>query len=282
MEPQVYRFRRRRILLELCLVGAAGGLLFLALDGEVDRRILESAGPALVGIALLLLTVFRWRSRIVFDQEGVEGRRSRDRGGTRLAWGEVDELFLLGASEFELRGAGKAVRVSRRYRVPWNARDLCSERLGGLRQRLRDRALQDGVLVFRMPVPRLKAHVAYLLAILFLTGVTGLLLAPLFHRGRIGLPIFILFGGSWLWGLRRRASRMGTVVHLYRDGLLIRRLDGRDKVAWSDLAATEWDGKGGLVLTLRTGRKIPLPPSLANIALLEEFAEESRGTATAR
>ena len=36
---------------------------------------------------------------------------------------------------------------------------------------------------------------------------------------------------------------MGTVVHLYRDGLLIRRLDGRDKVAWSDLAATEWDGK---------------------------------------
>ncbi len=282
MEPQAYRFRGGRIFLEAVGVVLAG-LIAWALVHEFALPAF-SAPEGFLGIAagLLLLSLFRWRSRILLHAEAIE-RRSGRRLVTRLAWDEVDELFLLGRDGFEVRGAGKSVRLSGAYRIPWNARDLCSERLTGLRDRLRNRALRDGKLAFRMPAARLRAHASYLVAVLFLTVITGLLLAPLFRRGRMGFPVFIVFfGGSWLWGLRRRASRLGTVVTLYPDGLLVRRLDGRDKVAWSELASTEWDGRGGLVLTLQSGRKIPLPPNLGNITVLEEFMEEGREAAGAR
>jgi len=278
----VYRFRGGRVFLEGTGVVFAG-LIAPRIVREFALPLLPGlAGPVLVAVLLLALLLTRWRSRIRLDAEGIE-RRSGGRLGTRLAWDEVDELFLLGRDGFEVRGAGKSIRLSGAYRIPWNARDLCSERLAGLRDRLRDRALRDGELAFRMPAARLRAHASYLAAVLFLTAITGLLLAPLFRRGRLGFPVFIVFfGGSWLWGLRRRASRLGTVVTLYPDGLLVRRLDGRDKVAWSDLASTEWDGRGGLVLTLQSGRKIPLPPSLGNITVLEDFMEEGREAAGAR
>ena len=174
-----------------------------------------ASGLVLFNFAILALVFLRWRSRIRLDEEGVEWRRSKQTVVTRLRWDEVEELFLLGRDGFEVRGAGRSVRLSRGYRIPWNARDLCSDRLAGLRDRLRDRALRDGQLVFRMPTARLRAHAAYLAAILFLTGLTGLILAPLFRPGRLGFPVFIvIFGGSWLWGLRRRASRLGTIVTL--------------------------------------------------------------------
>jgi hypothetical protein len=282
MEPQGYRFRGGRVFLEGTGVVFAGLIAPLVVREFALPSIPGPTGPVLVAVLLLALILTRWRSRIRLDMEGIE-RRSGNRLVTRLAWDEVDELFLLGRDGFEVRGAGKSVRLSSAYRIPWNARDLCSERLTGLRDRLRDRALRDGELAFRMPATRLRAHASYLVSVLFLTVVTGLLLAPLFRRGRLGFPVFIVFfGGSWLWGLRRRASRLGTVVTLYPDGLLVRRLDGRDKIAWSTLASTEWDGRGGLVLTLQSGRKIPLPPSLGNITVLEEFMEEGREAAAAR
>jgi len=282
MEPQVFRFRGGRVFLEGTGVVLAGLIAPLVVREVALPGLPGLAGPLLVAGLLLYLILTRWRSRIRLDLEGIE-RRSGGRLVTRLAWEEVDELFLLGRDGFEVRGAGKSVRLSGVYRIPWNARDLCSERLAGLRDRLRDRALRDGELAFRMPAARLRAHASYLVAVLFLTGITGLLLAPLFRRGRLGFPVFVVFfGGSWLWGLRRRASRLGTVVTLYPDGLVVRRLDGRDKVAWSDLASTAWDGRGGLVLTLQSGRKIPLPPSLGNLTVLEEFMEEGREAAAAR
>ena len=283
MQPQEFRFRGGRMALEVILAWLVPGIGFLALREDVPSLLRGAGYLGSVGLALLLLAVFRWRSRIRIDRDGIEWRRSRDRVVRRLEWEEVDELFLLGPSEFEVRGAGKAVRVSAFYQDHDRARHLSSARLGALRERLRARALRDAELTFRMPARRWKAHVSYLLAILILTAVTGLLLAPIFLRGRFGFPIFVvLLGGSWLWGLRRRASQLGTVVTLYRDGLLVRRLDGRDRVAWSEIAATEWDRKGGLELQLRSGRNLSLPPNLGNISLLEEFVEEGRQAAAQR
>lgn len=287
MEPHLYRFRGGRVFAEL-LVFVAFSMAAVLLAG--------SAVPVLVGgerlvpillatqvAGLFLLGVFRWRSRIRADAAGIEWRRSRTTVVTRLEWDEVEELFLVDRDGYEVRGAGKAVRVSGAYRVPWNARELCSERLAGLRDRLRARALRDGELVFRMPTGRLRAHGAYLLSILFLTAITAVGVAPLLRQGRFGLPVFLVFfGGSWLWGLRRHASRLGTIVTLYRDGLQIRRLDGRDTVAWSDVEETEWDGRGGLLLRRRSGKAVPLPPGLGNITLLEEFIEEARASAASR
>lgn len=280
MEPQEFKFRGGRILFEVVLAWLAAGLGALALRPYLPR---PAYAPVILGalcLALLFLTFSRWLLRIWVDRDGIALRRSGEDIVSRLEWEEIDELFLLGPAGFEVRGEGKAVRVSRYYSNPERARALCSARLGDLRDRLRARALRDGELVFRMPSGRMKAHVTYLLAILTLTTVTGFLLAPILLRGRFAFPVVIvLFGGSWLWGLRRRASRLGTVVTLYRDGLLVRRLDGRDKIAWSELASSEWDAKGGLDLVLRSGRRISLPPSLGNISLLEEFVEEGRQAA---
>ena len=52
--------------------------------------------------------------------------------------------------------------------------------------------------------------------------------------------------------------------------------------AWSDLASSEWDARGGLELVLHSGRRISLPPGLGNISLLEEFVEEGRQTAASQ
>jgi len=283
MLPQEFRFRGGRVALEVMLAWLVLGIIFLTLREALPSALRGPSYLGSVGLAVLVLAVSRWRSRIRIDRDGIEWRRSRDGRVRRLEWEEVDELFLLGPSGFEVRGAGKAVRMSALYQDHDRARHLASARLGALRDRLRARALRDAELTFRMPARRWKAHASYLLAILILTAVTGLLLAPVFVRGRFGFPVVVvLLGGGWLWGLRRRASRMGTVVTLYRDGLLVRRLDGRDQVAWSEIAATEWDRKGGLELQLRSGRTLSLPPSLGNISLLEEFVEEGRQAAVQR
>jgi len=280
MEPQEFKFRGGRIFFEVILAGLAVGLGAVAL-----RRYLPPPAfpPVMLGalcLALLSLTFSRWLLRVWIDRDGIALRRSGEGVVSRLEWEEIDELFFLGSAGFEVRGEGKAVRISGYYSNPERAQALCSARLGDLRDRLRARALRDGELAFRMPSGRLKAHVSYLLAILTLTIVTGFLVAPILLRGRFTFPVVIvLFAGSWLWGLRRRASRLGTVVTLYRDGLLVRRLDGRDKISWSELASSEWDAKGGLDLVLRSGRRISLPPSLGNISLLEEFVEEGRQAA---
>jgi len=287
MEPQEFRFRGGRIALEAWLAGVAWLVLAFSapelLPRDAESRMLRTVLVASLPLPLVLLAVLRWGSRIRIDRDGIERRRSRKKVLMRIEWDEVEELFLLGRDGFEVRGAGKAIRIAAYHANAWRARELSSEQLGGLRDRLRNRALRDAELVFRMPGSPWKAHLSYLLAILILTGLTGLILAPFLLKRRMGFPFFIiLFGGSWLWNLRRRASRLGTRVSLYKDGLLVRRLDGRDRIAWSEIAATEWDAQGGLILVLGSGRRIPLPPSLSNIALLEEFVEEGREAASAR
>jgi hypothetical protein len=287
MEPQVYPFRGGRVSAELFLFAALAAAFVLIVvgffPGLVESDHILPLVLAVQVLGALLLGFFRWRSRIRLDGTGIEWRRSRDKVRTRLEWEEVEELFLVGRDGYEVRGAGKAIRVSSAYHVPWNARDFCSARLFGLRDRLRARALREGELVFRMPTGRLRAHGVYLLSILFLTGITALGVIPLFRKGRFGFPVFfIFFGGSWLWSLRRRASRLGTIVTLYRDGLLLRRLDGRNRIAWSDVEETEWDGKGGLIVRMKSGKTQPLPPGLGNLTILEEFIEEARSAAGSR
>jgi hypothetical protein len=65
-------------------------------------------------------------------------------------------------------------------------------------------------------------------------------------------------------------------VILQREGFVIRRLDGRDKIPWEELDRTEWNEHGGLNLVLRSRRVIALPPTLGNLGLLEEFLHEGR------
>jgi len=231
-------------------------------------------------LVLILLAAFRWRGRLRLDADGVERRRSRGHLTTRLSWDEIEEIFLLGPFAFEVRGGGKSVRFPASFDGIDLARERCSRRLGGLRDRLRQRALGEGELVFRTPLPRWKGHVAYLGAVLLLTTLTGLLVTALVERMRSGFPfIFVFFGGKWLWRLRGRVSRLGTRVTVYKDGLLVRRLDGSDKLGWSDLGRTEWTEKGDLTVVLKSDRKILLPSTLSNIAILEEFIEEGRSSA---
>jgi len=276
------RFRRDQAVIEALFFVIASFMATAPFAVGFDERLEgfpENFIPGLVLGAVLLgmLTWFRWRSRIVLDDQGVEWRRSGRSAGMRLNWDEVDEFFLTGGATFELSGRGGRIRFTGYYEDVSRARDLCLPRLSGMRDLLRSRAFRDGSLVFRMPGGRWKAHAAYLAAVLILSGVTWYCLATLLGRRFNGLPfVFLFFGGSWLWGLRRRASGMGTRVTLHRQGLLVRRLDGKDRVTWDALERTQWNTNGGLDLVLRSRKVISLPPALGNIGLLEEFIQEGR------
>ena len=280
MEPLVCRFSPVRVFLEFVLlypltvgVGAWAYRILEPGDARTEHALLIGLGASTLLFALLCWG--RWRRRFVIDAGGVELRRSGTRVIRRLDWDEVDEIFLLGWAAFEIRGAGKSIRLKGPYRALDRARDRCAPRLSGIRNHLRTRALQDGKVVFRMPDETWKAHLAYLGAVLVLTLLTGLALAPLFKGRFFGFPvIFVFFGGSWLWGLRKRASGLGTRVSLQREGVVVKRLDGKERIAWSDFDHSEWNEKGGLDLVLKSRRVLPLPASLGNIAMLEEFLRE--------
>ena len=278
------RFRRDQAVLEALFFTIASVMATAPFADLIDGRFRgfpESFIPGVALSAVLLSALFwaRWRSRIVLDAGGVERRRSAGSGGLRLNWEDVDEFFLTGGATFELRGAGGRIRFTGYYEDVSQARDLCLPRLSGMRDLLRSRAFRDGSLVFRMPGGRWRAHAAYLAAVLILSGVTWYCLATLLGRAFNGLPFVLLFfGGGWLWGLRRRASGLGTRVTLHCRGLLIRRLDRKDRVAWDALDRTQWNSNGGLDLVLRSRRVISLPPALGNIGLLEEFIQEGRAS----
>jgi hypothetical protein len=280
MEPLVCRLHPGRVLLEAIFGGLLMAVFVLGFLPAIAPRDLDPRHAALIGSAvaalwLALLWWGRWRRRLVIDERGVELRRSKHQAIRRLDWGEVEEIFLRGWAGFELRGAGKSICLNGPYRFLDRARDRCAPRLTGIRNHLRTRALAEGKVVFRMPDETWKAHLAYLGAILLLTVLTGLTLAPLFNGRFFGWPIFLVFfGGSWFWGLRKRASGLGTRVTLQREGFVVRRLDGKERVAWSEFDHSEWNVKGGLDLVLKSRRVLPLPPSLGNIAMLEEFLRE--------
>lgn len=282
MLPQEYRFRVGRISSEavgiLLAVGAVDAAVWLTLKDDRIRPELLWAGSAAALVLLVFFIALRWRSRLRLTPEGAFRLRSADRVETRLAWEEIDELFLLGSAEFEVRGAGKRIRFGGAYEDVDRARDHCSAALSDLRSRLVDRAHREGELVFRTPGSRWSGHALYLATVLLLTAVTGGLILMFVKAVRKGLPIFLVFlGTGWLWRLRRRAGRRGMRVTLRPDGLLLRRLDGTDKVAWSDVRGTEWTDEGDLILLLGKRRRILLPSTLANIAILEGLVEERRG-----
>jgi hypothetical protein len=278
MQPLECRFRFSRAMGEAALVFMMFffGLLFA---GNVpDPRVYLGSLVGGLFVALGGLIAFRWRARFLVYEQGVEFRLSANARPSRLDWSEIDELFLLNDTQFELRGAGRHLRFAGPYEDLYSARQACLPRLERIRETLQTRALREGKVTFGMPGGRWKAHVLYLGAVLILTGVTFYCLATLLHRKvRTGLPFILLFfGGSWLWGLRKRASGLGTRVVLQREGLVVRRLDGKDKIPWEDLERTEWNEHNGLNLVLRSRRVIALPRSLANLGLLEEFLHEGR------
>lgn len=277
------RFRGFQVFVEIVLAMVLTGFGSMVVVAAATN---EGKGPRIgylfLGsflVAVLLLRHFRWRQRIRIDDVGVQWRRWRHDFGRSMLWEEIDELFILGPVEFELRGAGKSIVVTPAYDDPVVARDLVSRRLGGLRSRLRDRAMRDGELRFRMPGGRWLAHSLYLILILVLTALTAAAVVPFFFRRvTTGFPLLLLLGGAvaYVWKLRRGASQLGTVVTLYRDGILVRRLDGSRKIAWSEIIETEWNQEGGLDIVMNAGRRVSLPPRLANITLLDGFVEEAR------
>ncbi|HZE95842.1 MAG TPA: hypothetical protein VE981_02335 [Planctomycetota bacterium] len=279
MESLDLRPRAGQIVMELVLTVVFSAILGLGTAEAVPdeyRMTVHHLTLVLLVAAVFTVAGTRWRFRARIDRDGIERRRGRALVD-RLEWEEIDEIFLLGPLAFEVRGAGKSIRVPAAYDGVAQGRELCSRRLGGLRERLRQRALGRGELVFRMPASRWRVHVEYGAVLLILTGITGAMLLPFLQKTRMGFPFFLVFfGGGWLWGLRGRASRAGTRVTLFRDGILVRRLDGKDRVPWAEIAGTEWDREGGLVLLRRSGKRIPLPSRLGNISLLEEFVEEAR------
>jgi hypothetical protein len=277
MSFPVCQFRLGRAFGESALL-LLGVLVALTWGPDVMDRSWAMGAAGFGMAAIVVAGAWRWRARFRVDERGVEFRRSPGHISTRLEWSEIDELFLLDDVHFEVRGAGRQLRFAGPYDDLDAAREACLPRLARIREHLQTQALRDGKVTFRMPAGRWKAHLAYFAAVLVLSGITWACLATLLDRKiRTGLPfVFLFFGGSWLWGMRKRASGLGTRVTLEREGFVVWRLDGRDKVPWEELDRTEWNDRDGINLVLRSRRTIVLPPTLGNIGLLEEFLHEGR------
>jgi len=244
-----------------------------------EERTARRTAPWVYVAALLFMSRRRWRQRIVIGPAGVRWRRSENDEGRGLTWSEVEEFFILGPEEFELRGAGRSILFTPSFGGLPEARAQVSRALGDLRHRLRDRALREGELHFRMPALRWKAHALYLVALLVLTGLSAAGVVHFLRRDAADAPLLVLvvaFGVWLVWKLRRLASGMGTIVTLYRDGILVRRLDGSRKIGWSTVTAAEWNEKGELEIVLEGGKRVPLPRQLGNLTLLEGFIDEAR------
>src|SRR6185436_7376156 len=142
MQSLECRFRLGRALGEATIAFLAFFIALLFVENFPDPRgYLTSVGG---GFLLLFggLLWGRWRSRFVVHEQGVEFRRSRNAVVTRLDWSEIDELFLLDDTHFEVCGAGRQIRFSGPYDDLYSARQACLPRLERIRESLQARALR--------------------------------------------------------------------------------------------------------------------------------------------
>src|SRR5262245_33020036 len=124
MQPLECRFRLGRAMGEGALLLLATFIALMWAREMAPTRGTE--GVALSGSVLLGLCLgWRWRSRFRVDEQGVEFRRTPFRVSRRLEWAEIDELFLLDATQFEVRGAGRVLRFAGPFDNLYSARQAC-------------------------------------------------------------------------------------------------------------------------------------------------------------
>lgn len=254
------------------LVGATG--LTLGLAVWYNQRVHDvrwpfvAAGLALSWpLVLLPFALVRWRRHVRLDEEGVTLMRPRGRVRAELRWEEVEAYGRIGVDGLELRGAGRAIRITDDYERAGEAwrhvRFHCHSRiLGGLRERL----ARGEVSELRVPASRLGAHLGYAGVTLAWAASTAFFL---WFR-REGMLLTALFGiAFWSWiflQVRRDLAWRGGSVRVEPEGLVLKRLDARWQVSWSDVASL----RNG-VLERRSGRAIRLHPGLLNLEALERL-----------
>lgn len=268
----------------LCGVGIPAAITFAILSYRFDSKIYWLIG-IWAGFSLLplsLLAFFRWRSRLVLGSEGIAYLRSAGRPGLRLEWGQIREIFFLGSGELKIRGPAGSIRLTQAYRGHQEASRLIRQRSRtAIRARLEEEYRERGAAVFSAPWPAMGAHALYLFVVLLLACVSTYLVWQAWRLRHLHSPLWSVAGGStWLFGLwqaRRAASWLGGGVTLRPSGLTVRRLDGEHRIGWEDVLGAAWGRKGGLEVTMVSGRRLEIPASIANLDFLRRMIEERLG-----
>jgi len=242
-----------------------------------------------IGFALLpmpFLAIFRWRTRLKIDSEGISTFRSGDDPSLRIGWGEVRELFRTDKTALLVRGPSGSILVTANYQDHEDALRIIRERAGAaIGERLRSEYRERGAVTFQASWSRAWAHAFYLAALLALSGYSTYLVWAMwrFHTFSMSWRGSTLAGGLiwlyFLWQARHAASWTGGRVTMKPAGLAIRRLDGEKLIGWEDVVGVEWNKYGGLDVRLCTGKRVALPYSLGNLPVLKRFIEERLGSA---
>jgi hypothetical protein len=147
------------------IMGIPGGILFVSLRNSFDEP-----APWLfgfwVGFALLaniLFAIFRWRSRLEIDAEGISYFRSGDEPRVQINWSEVTATFRTGQAAILVRGPAGSIRVTGIYRNYAEACQMIRERTWqSIGESLRREYYERQAVIFSAPWPGIRAHAAYL------------------------------------------------------------------------------------------------------------------------
>jgi hypothetical protein len=286
-EPREFRYSRRAKARDVavCLaLSAAPGLILPALAREWDW-IDPNAWHVLASWAFWMCPAVyvaaraMWRARVVVAPEAISVLGATSGPQESMAWADVESVRLGDQGEIALWGDGRRLRIRGLYE-------------NGLAEEIAARA---GAYV----VPQLAFRIAEGKPAFFRGGETrgAVLLGTAFVAGFLGLWL----GGSTLAELRRAAPGtpgdkrnliavlgagivfllIATALHLrnarwrvggiamHREGLEIRGWRERRRVPWSDVESAASDGKGRLVIRLRSGGRIRVPTFLNNFLFLE-------------
>lgn len=229
--------------------------------------------------AVFVAGVWRWGRRGRLDETGATLALSSGGPWLRLGWGDVEEIYRVGARGFELRGGDVRLRFSDDFTgLDWAWHELGRRRGASLERELRAVLDAGGTLRFGGLVDPATGwlRVAALLSILLPPALAplGFLLRVQPSLGPIfcALAAFVaLVCSGWvggiLWGALAATLRSFGWVEIGPAGLAARGAGPPRRWAWSEIESVR-----GWMIHLRGGRRVLLPSGLANLIFLESLS----------
>jgi hypothetical protein len=275
------------VALAMILGSVVAPLVRRFVDDDVGLAFVLACYAGALAPLVLVAGLWRWGRRGRADADGVAISASSSGPVQRLAWAEVDEIFALGSQGFELRGNGKAVRVSTDFDGVDRAFALFQRhRAASLAESIGRTLDAGGTVRFRGPLETSAAIVQGLIHIVVFTPV---LMGPW-----LLIPKARPFDGREAWFftlclvavalavmlvvfLRSKARDCGW-VEVGPDGLAYRLAGRPRRFRWDEVASAGADAAGRLILQSKAGDRAVVPLTFGNFPYLVA-ALHARGAA---
>jgi hypothetical protein len=264
-------------------LSAAAALAYKHFTGDVHVAYVLAGWAVAWALVLLPVAWLRWRRWVRIDDAGVTLMRPRGRVLVELSWEEVEGIAQVGHQGIELRGAGRAIRISdafERVGESWAwIRTRCEGRIFDI---LSERLRRGEAFELRTATSRVWAQVVYLGLTVFLAGMTAFY-AWTFWQGRRGaewgaiIPVVV-----WILVIlpcRRQISSEGGWIRVAPEGLIVKRLDARWELAWKEITRLTVLPRKGWCLERNSGKPVQVPATLFNLRPLWRLVAERTGSA---